>query len=439
MTIKKGMKRTFLLTLVVILLVVTGCTTTEKEVKNKGKKKDVTLTIMAPQDYIQDAEMELGQRFTEETGTKVDYQIIPTDQYFNLLLTRLNTGDATDIFCSQAGSFDIVSQINVEKNAVNLTEETWTTHVDVPVLDELSVDGQVYGQPIQDLSTIWAVVYNKNIFKELSLDVPTTYDEFAEVCDVIQQNGITPIYEAVSDGWHHVLWFPEMGGQIEKLNPGFKELLNNNEATFYGNETSTLIINQIKDMVDKGYWGDNYLANSWSDAAKRMASGEYAMVLAQQGFVDEVLAVDNTLSVSDFGFFVAPLADNQFMNINPVGPSRFVYSGSENTEEAKAYLAFMAREESVNYMIDQVSRFNTMPYDYAKSVYTQEAIDFSEKYSEQGVVYQSVVKYVNPQWMEMGKELVAVITDQQTVEDMLKNIDKNRASQAESARDANWK
>ena len=435
MRLKLGVVKSMAALMTAVMLLATGCSSATD---SDAKKEDVTLTIMAPQDYIQDAEMELGHRFTEATGIKVDYQIIPTDQYFNLLQTRLNTGDATDIFCSQAGSFDIVSQINVEKNAVNLTGESWTAHVSKPVLDEVSVEGQVYGQPIQDLSTVWAVVYNKRIFDSLNLQVPRTYDDFAAASEVIKNSGITPIYEAVSDGWHHVLWFPEMGGQIEKLNPGFKDLLNSNQATFYGNETCTLIINQIKDMVDRGYWGDNYMANTWSDAAKSMASGEFAMVMAQQGFVDEVLAVDDSLDASEFGFFVAPLADNQLMNINPVGPSRFVYSGSENAEAAKAYLAFMAEKESVNYMIDQVSRFNTMPYDYAKSVYSQEAIDFAKAYEEEGVVYQSVVKYVNPQWMEMGKELVAVITDQQTADDMLKNIDKNRASQAEAARDSNW-
>jgi hypothetical protein len=40
--------------------------------------------------------------------------------------------------------------------------------------------------------------------------------------------------------------------------------------------------------------------------------------------------------------------------------------------------------------------------------------------------------------MEIGKELVAVIQGDETAEDMLKNIDRNRADQAGAAQDPAW-
>ena len=46
---------------------------------------------MASQDWIEDAEQELGAKFEEETGIHVDYQILPADQYQDVLMTRLNT------------------------------------------------------------------------------------------------------------------------------------------------------------------------------------------------------------------------------------------------------------------------------------------------------------------------------------------------------------
>ena len=64
---------------------------------------DVTITYMASQDWVQDAEMELGKKFTEQTGIKVDYQIIPSDQYTTLLMNKLSKGECTDLFGSQAG------------------------------------------------------------------------------------------------------------------------------------------------------------------------------------------------------------------------------------------------------------------------------------------------------------------------------------------------
>ena len=58
---------------------------------------DTTITLMASQDWVKDAEMELGKKFEEETGIHVDYQIVPADQYQDLLLTRLNSGEGPDI------------------------------------------------------------------------------------------------------------------------------------------------------------------------------------------------------------------------------------------------------------------------------------------------------------------------------------------------------
>ena len=89
-----------------------GCgSDSKKESSDKGDSKDkgTTISIMASQDWVYDAEMELGKKFEEETGIKVDYQIVPADQYYNLLMTKLNSGEGPDIFGGQSGSYDPVS------------------------------------------------------------------------------------------------------------------------------------------------------------------------------------------------------------------------------------------------------------------------------------------------------------------------------------------
>src|SRR5688572_15508043 len=44
-----------------------------------------TLTYIASQNWVLDSEMELAKQFEAETGVHVDFQIIPSDQYFNVL------------------------------------------------------------------------------------------------------------------------------------------------------------------------------------------------------------------------------------------------------------------------------------------------------------------------------------------------------------------
>ena len=196
---------------------------------------DITLTFMASQDWIQDAEMELGEKFTEQTGIKVDYQIVPSDQYESLLMTKLNTGECTDLFGGQSSQFSIVSQFNVEKNAVDLSGESWAANVEPAAAFELSVDGKLYGQPIQDVSAVWAVAYNRAVFEELGLQIPTNYAEFCSVCDALLEADIIPIYECVSDGWHHVCW-TEKAIAATAADPDYPDKLNSNTATLAGNE-----------------------------------------------------------------------------------------------------------------------------------------------------------------------------------------------------------
>lgn len=46
-----------------------------------------------------------------------------------------------------------------------------------------------------------AVLYNREIFADHDLEVPTTYTEFLEVCDTLQEAGVTPLYSTFRDTW----------------------------------------------------------------------------------------------------------------------------------------------------------------------------------------------------------------------------------------------
>ena len=401
-------------------------------------KEDVTITFMASQDWIQDAEMELGEKFTEETGIKVDYQIVPSDQYESLLMTKINSGECTDIFGGQSSKFSIVTQFDVEKNAVDLSGESWAGNVEPAAAEELSAGGKLYGQPIQDVSACWAVAYNIKMFDELGLSIPTNYKEFCDVCEKIKAAGITPIYECVSDGWHHVCW-TEAAVAATKADSGYPDALNENKATFEGNKELTTMFSQLKEMADKGYMGDNYMSNQYADAPASIASGEYAMVLYNQGLGAEVNAVDPSFDVDNIGYFVNPLCDNQALNVNYCGPSRFIFSGSKNIDAAKKYLEFMASDESLAYMTENVGKFNQLPYTNAPSAYSKVVQDFYDRYPEKIAVFQASVKYYNPAWMDIGADMSAMFLGEMTPEEVLKDIDKLRAEQAAAASDPAWK
>ncbi|MFZ6028017.1 MAG: ABC transporter substrate-binding protein [Chloroflexota bacterium] len=415
--------------------------TPEPTVEPQTFEPGTTITYIASQDWIKDSEMQLAKKFEAETGVHVDFQIIPSDQYFNVLETKLETGgEGIDIFGGQSGKTDIKLQLNVEKNAVPLTDEEWIKRMNPLSVEQISLDGVPYGLTIWDtIGGSWVIVYNKTIFAEHGISVPTTYAKFAAACQTLLDAGIDPVYEPIADGWHHVLWFLEMGPAYEAASPGLADALNANQATFAANPTMTTALTQFKEMYDKGYFGADALSNEFTNTEAALAEGKYAMTVNRFGLPSQIHTAYPEVAEDTFGFFLIPLADNQIWNVNPAAPSKFIYSGSKNIEAAKAYFRFLTRPENLQFMLDNEAQFTMLSFDGVTYALTADQQAFIDTYKEQGTVYQTAVNYVNPQWMDVGQDLTAMFTDAITPEDVLANIDQRRTDMATSAGDAAWK
>ena len=404
-------------------------------------QEPVTLTYMASQGWVPDAEIELGAKFEAETGIHVDYQIVPSDQYFTVLQTRLNTGEATDIFGGQSGVTDLIVNYNVEVNAVDLSDEPWVERMDPLVLAQSTVNGKVYGLTLWDVTgTTWVINYNKTIFEEQGLSVPTTYADLKSTCESLMGAGITPIFEPIASGWHHVLWFPELGPRYEEVTPGLAEELNTNQATFAGNPTMLTVVEQLKELYDMGCFGDNALADTTDFTTEALASGEYAMALTNLTGPQAVVQDYPDVNPDTFGFFVMPLADNQDLNINPAGPTKFIYSGSDHIDEAKQYFDFLTRPENLQYLIDNDPGTRTLPFDNLALDLMPSQQEFLDSFpaEKRGTVYQTAVNYVNPQWMDIGQDLTAMFVGDAQPQDVLSRIDERRTQMAETAQDPAW-
>ncbi len=322
----------------------------------------VTLSYLVSQGWASDAEQALAKQFAEQTGITIDYQVVPSDQYFNVLKTKLNSGEGPDLFGGQSGKTDLVVNYDVEKNAVDLSDEPWAKTEDSQVLDQSTINGKVYGQTVWNtLGTTWVMNYNKDIFSKLNLSVPTTFEDFKSACEKIKGSGVTPIYEPMADGWHQVLWFAELGVQIENVAPGTADKLNNNQTTFAENPTALLLLQQYKDLYDSGCYGDNALSDTVADQTKTISSGQAAMTVANLTFAQPVKHDYPDFNEDSLGVFIIPLADNQVLNANPAGPTKFIWSGSKHIAEAKQFLNFLAQPDSLQYLVDNDSPAQPCP------------------------------------------------------------------------------
>ena len=96
--------------------------------------------------------------------------------------------------------------------------------------------------------------------------------------------------------------------------------------------------------------------------------------------------------------------------------------------------------ENLQYLLDNTPEFTSLPFSGTESnlLPSQQAFLDSFPPEKRGTVYQTAVTYVNPQWIDIGKDLTAMFTGDMQPEDVLVSIDNRRADLAKTAKDPAW-
>lgn len=400
--------------------------------------KGVTLTFGSHQSGLPTSGIvqDLAKDFEEETGIKVDFQISPDAQWRDLIKVKLDSGEAPDIICVDT-PIGLASSIHMDQYCIELTDQDWTSRMEDSARSAVSADDKVYGITFPG-AKMYFYLYNKQIFEELDLEIPTSYKELKDVCQKIQDAGYTPIYEATTNGWHQVLPLFETGGLWLQDDPDIYDKLNANEVELESIPHLLTIIEQLDECAKAGYFGADYLSNTMENAKGAMASGEYGMIIGEMGFRGEVEAdYPDFKATEEMGAFVMPWGDNQVIGVNPASNAYFINKESKYTEEAKQFFEFLARPENLQKRLAGQPELNALCWPEVESKYSEEDQAFIDSLEKANVV-QTSVNYIDSQWMDVGKDLEAMYTGAMTPEDVVDTIAKRRNEQAELQRDPGW-
>jgi raffinose/stachyose/melibiose transport system substrate-binding protein len=226
---------------------------------------------------------------------------------------------------------------------------------------------------------------------------------------------------------------------MEQLEPGLYDKLNANQAALASDPASNTAMTQINNLYQKGYFGSTALSDQYANTEKEMASGKYAMTVDNLSEPSAIQAADPSVQASSFGFFPIPILDNQLLPTHPADPTKFVYSKGSHIAQAEQYLAFLAQPTNLQYLVDNTVQFETVDYTGVKAKWTAEQQAFLNQYqAATTLVLQDGVKYVNPQWTDIGKDMVAMFTGQETPRQVLANTDTRRTQEAQAAHDSAW-
>lgn len=401
-------------------------------------KKNVTLTFGSHQSGLPNSGIvqDLAKEFEEETGIKIDFQISPDAQWRDLIKVKLDSGEAPDIMCVDT-PIGLASSLHMDQYCIELSDQEWVSRMEESAVSAVSADGKTYGITFPG-AKMYFYLYNKQIFADLGLEVPTNYEEFKNVCQTILDSGVTPIYEATTNGWHQVLPLFETGGLWLAQDPDIYDKLNANEVGLDEISSLKTIIGQLDECAKLGYFGEDYLSNAVENAKEAVATGRCAMFIAELGWRGEVDAdYPEFGAMENLGAFVMPWGDNQVIGVNPASNAYFINKDSKYTEEAKQFFEFLARPENLQKRLDGQPELSALCWPEITSKYSEEDQAFIDSLEKANVV-QTSVNYIDSQWMDVGKDLEAMYTGAYTVDDVVQTIIDRRNEQAELQRDPGW-
>lgn len=394
--------------------------TSDSEAAGSENKEPVTLTLLANQDWVSKQYMKnIWALYEEKTGNKLDIQVVPIDSGETVMKTKFATGEIPDVFM-HFGGYSLAAY-NPEENFVDFSDAEWVSDIQSYIIDQVKYDGKVYGLPFWE-AAITGCVYNKEVFDQFGLEVPTTQTEFEAVCDELLANGVTPIYMAFKDVWPLLQQLPM---DVMVKDPDTLAKLNSNQITYADLEGMPEMLGWYQKMAEKGYLGDMYTTNTWDGGAEALASGEYAMMYVWDSWVDTDMTGYED-AVASMGFMPAFLGyPEQGTFEGPNVCMTFANKNSEHVEEAIEFINFMADPDNYNAAFDGFGTapvFNGQTTNITTPLY-QENVELIEKVSNSSIAVNSIIGFTQ---VDGGKYIQELMTGSISVEECIKGMDEDR-------------
>ena len=211
------------------------------------------------------------------------------------------------------------------------------------------------------------VEYNKTLFEQLGLKVPTTYDELVEVSKTLRDNGYAPLFFGGADGWQHVNLLLMCTSQISDT---LFDECQNGEKAWTCDEMKQAMTN-YKKLFDDGVMQDGSLSStSYSDGTTLFLAGQAGMMLLGSWWAQEYTSEDVSDAVAnwDYDYFYLPALEEGLSDSKAIGGVDFGFGITKNCENPdlawKALVSFATGEgaqEIANDMNNHLSYPNIEP------------------------------------------------------------------------------
>lgn len=293
-----------------------------------------------------------AQEFERQNpGTQVKVDFKPDSEFKEALADWFQTGSGPEIINWQGGErlFQYVRQGHIADISGFWQQNKLLDTFTEGSIGAVSVNGRQYGIPISYYQ--WGFYYRKSLFDKLNLSPPQTWQQFMEVCRILNQNDVVPITIGAKYKWPTLAWFDYLNLRVNGLE--FHQRLLQGEESFE-DERITKVLKLWKSLLDNKYFVRQYNKWNWSQAMPFLYHKMAGMTLMGNFFAG---TMPPTIK-DDFRFFRFPEIDDQIPLYEEAPLDVFLIPKyAENNATAKQFLLALSGrqfQEDFNKMLNAI-------------------------------------------------------------------------------------
>jgi raffinose/stachyose/melibiose transport system substrate-binding protein len=296
------------------------------------------------------------ERFEEANpGVTVNLTDTVNDQYKTKLRVGLGTPNGPDVFFTWGGA-------SLAENAASglvvpagdmVAEKGFDEAFSEAILAQGQVDGEQYALPTAvEASMVW---YNTEIFDELGLSAPTTWEEFLEVIQATKDAGYTPIAMANATQWPGSQWWSELVAL--SCGPEFwATIASEDPAIPFDDECVVAAHEKIVELVEAGTFNDGFNGLDYdSGESRQLFWSERAAMNHMGNWTLGSAAEEAPEMLEKMDFFTVPAWDgaegSSDMMTGGLAPMYAISSTTEHPEMAKELLSYLVDEQAARDIV----------------------------------------------------------------------------------------
>ncbi|MBM7551492.1 ABC transporter substrate-binding protein [Thalassobacillus pellis] len=272
-----------------------------------------------------------------------------------------------------------------------------------------SEEDALYGLPYATNAN--AVIYNKDLMKELGLEVPQTWDQFIATLEKAKNAGITPIYFTLKDAWTGMIPWNSIAANV--AGEDFAKKKNAGKASFQ--EDYDKVATKMLTLLEYGH-KDNF-GVAYGDGNKAFANGESLYYLQGNWAIPEIKKINPDINL---GVFAMPVTNDPAKNELVSGVDVLLTASKKagDNEDVMTFLKYMMEDEQAQQYIDEQKAFSAL-----KGIYQDDPVFAGIKENFENGKLTSYPDHYYPSGMQ-AQNLIQEFLINKNKEEFLKNMDE---------------